>query len=82
MTQLHQALLDYIHAYFEARNEGPPTSDVVKHFRSRHKGGVSRALEKMAVAGYLVPKNGRWVLKAPWVQLHLLPFESTGPRPR
>lgn len=82
MTELQQALLDYVHAFVEARGEAPQTSDVVRHFRQRREGDVSRAIEGMAAAGHLVLQNGRWAPKAPVVQLHLLPVEGTGPRPR
>jgi hypothetical protein len=82
MTELQQALLDYVHAFLEARDDSPQTSDVVRHFRSRREGDVTRALEGMASAGHLILKNGRWSPNAPVLQLHLLPVEDTGPRPR
>jgi hypothetical protein len=81
MTELQQALLDYVHAFVEVRGEAPQTSDVVRHFRRRREGDVTRAIEGMAAAGHLVLQHGRWAPKVPVVQLHLLPVEATGPRP-
>jgi hypothetical protein len=82
MTELQQALLDYLHGRIEAGGGAPQASDVVRHFRSRREGGIARALDGLAAAGHLAQTNGRWVLKASSVQLHLLPVEDTGPRAR
>lgn len=81
MTDLQQAVLDYIHAYVEARSENPQTSEVVRHFRSRREAAVARALEGLGAAGHIALVNGRWRPKAP-PQLHLLSVEETGTRPR
>lgn len=70
MTELQQALLDRIHAFLEARPEGPTTQEVQQDFRFRFEGSVERALEGLAAAGHLVRRNDRWRLKQPDVQLH------------
>jgi len=70
MTELQQALMDRIHAFLEARPEGPTTQEVQKDFRFRFEGSVQRALEGLATGGHLVQVNGRWRLKQPDLQLH------------
>ena len=82
MTELQQALLDFVHGFIESRGESPQTSDIVRHFRSRREGDVTRAIEGMAAGDHLVLQNDRWARKAPELQLHLLPVESTGARQR
>jgi hypothetical protein len=80
MTELQQALMDYLHARIEAGTEAPQTSDILRHFRSRREGGMSRTLEGLAAAGHVSQVNGRWVMKTPAVQLHLIPIEGAEPR--
>ena len=70
MTELQQSLMDRIHAYVEARPEGPTTEEMQRDFRYRYEGRVQRALEGLAAAGHIVPVRGRWRLKAADVQLH------------
>jgi hypothetical protein len=72
MSELQQSLLDRIHAFLEARPEGPTTQEVQTDFRFRFRfeGSVERALEGLAAAGHLVRRNERWQLKQPDVQLH------------
>lgn len=70
MTELQQALMDRIHAFHEARPEGPTTQEVQKDFRFRFEGSVQRALEGLAAAGHLKEVGGRWQLKQPDVQMH------------
>lgn len=72
MTELQQSLMDRIHAFLEARPEGPTTQEVQQDFRFRFRfeGSVQRALEGLAAAGHLVRVNDRWQLKKPDVQLH------------
>jgi hypothetical protein len=80
MTELQQAVMDYLHARIEAGTEAPQTSDIVRHFRSRREGGVTRTLEGLVAAGHVTLVHGRWVLKTPAVQLHLIPVEGAEPK--
>ena len=82
MTELQQALMDYLHARIETGTEAPQTSDVVRHFRLRREGGMARTLDGLVAAGHVTLVNGRWVLKTPAVQLHLIPVEGAEPKQR
>lgn len=79
MTELQQSLMDRIHAFVEARPEGPTTAEVQQDFRYRFEGSVQRALEGLAASGHLVRVSDRWKLKTPDVQLH---FQLGGGDPR
>lgn len=70
MTELQQALIDRIHAYFEARFDGPTSEELRKDFRYRSEASVQRCLEGLAAAGQLSLVRNRWRLKGPDVQLH------------
>lgn len=70
MTELQQALMDRIHAYFEARSDGPTPEEVRKDFRYRNEASVHRSLEGLATAGHIHLVRNRWQLKRPDVQLH------------
>jgi hypothetical protein len=82
MTELQQALMDYLHARMEAGSEPPQTSDVVRHFRLRRQGGMARMLDGLAASGHIAEVNGRWIIKNPAVQLHLIPVEGAEPKQR
>lgn len=71
MTELQQALMDRIHAYVEARSDGPTTEELNKDFHYRSESSVQRTLEGLETAGHLKWVRNRWQLKSPDVQLHL-----------
>jgi SOS-response transcriptional repressor LexA len=70
MTELQQAVLDFIHAHHEARETPPSTAAVLHVFRFRNEASVLRTLESLTEAGHLVRLGHDWKLKAPSVQLH------------
>jgi hypothetical protein len=83
MSELQQAVLDFVHAHHEARKEAPTTDDVLHHFRFRNEAGVLHALEALATAGHFVRARDQWKLKEPPVQLHLpLTGDPAGLPPR
>jgi hypothetical protein len=83
MSELQQAVLDFVHAHHEARKEAPSTADVRHHFRFRNEAGVLHALDALAAAGHFVRSDDRWRLKEPQVQLHFpLTVDPAGLPPR
>jgi hypothetical protein len=82
MTELQQAVLDFVHAHHEARNDAPTTGEVLGAFRFRNEAGVLRALKGLAAADHLARVDHKWKLKAPQVQLHFGLTGESGLPPR
>ena len=79
MSELQQAVLDFVHAHHEARSVAPSTADVLQAFRFRNESSVVHTLEGLVAAGQLTYGSGRWKLKPPELQMHLgLPDERAG----
>jgi SOS-response transcriptional repressor LexA len=71
MSELQQAVLDFVHAHHESRHAAPTTAEVLQAFRFRNESSVVHTLEGLERAGQLTRASGRWRLKQPEVQTHL-----------